>query len=486
MRWYIFLLLMIAGVAIAGDATARETASKVKFRGERCYMYRFLLKDKHGTPFSLDKPREFLSRKSVERRRRQGITVDSTDLPVSPRYLRLFDIDGVRVVGTSRWHNSVLVRVADTTLVGILRSMDCVALCVRVWQSPDSISNEPVSSRFNTSFNSWDTVKTTRYGAADEQIRMLNGHRLHEAGYNGRGMTIAVLDGGFMNVDRIPAFAAVNIKGSHDFVSQAMEGLSGYRPSGSRKYRNAGDEELYRGADHGTKVLSAMAVNAPNVYIGTAPGAAYWLLRCEDRYTEQPVEEDYWTMAAEFADSVGADIINSSLGYNEFDNHVGDHRYYELDGHTAFISQSASMLADKGIVLVNSAGNSGMGPWKKIVFPADADGILTVGAVTPQLTNAPFCGVGPTQDGRVKPDVMALGSPASVISGRGAVVQDMGTSFATPIVCGLVACLWQSRPHLTAREIIELVRQYGGNREHPDNIFGYGLPDFGKAVTFGR
>lgn len=486
MRWYICLLLLVAGLAGGSVTTAREAASKVKYRGERCYMYRFTLKDKHGTPYSIDKPREYLSRRAVERRRRQGLRVDSTDLPVSPRYLQLFRIDGVRVIGTSRWHNSVLVRMTDTTLVATLRSFDCVTGCVRVWQSPDSIVRDPVSTRFNTAFNQWDTIKGSHYGAADEQIRMLNGQRLHEAGYTGRGMIIAVLDGGFMNADRIPAFTGINIKGSHDFVGQAVEGLPYSNISGSRKYKDAGDEELFRGADHGTKVLSAMAVNVPNVYVGTAPGAAYWLLRCEDRHTEQPVEEDYWTMAAEFADSVGADIINSSLGYNEFDNHAGDHLYHELDGHTAFISQSASMLAGKGIILVSSVGNSGMGQWKKIVFPSDATDILSVGAVTPQLTNAPFCGVGPTQDGRVKPDVMALGSPASVISGRGAVVQDMGTSFATPIVCGLMACLWQAHQHLTARDIIEVVRQSGNNHDHPDNIYGYGLPDFGKADSLAK
>lgn len=191
-------------------------------------------------------------------------------------------------------------------------------------------------------------------------------------------------------------------------------------------------------------------------------------------------------MAAEFADSVGADIINSSLGYTQFDRHLGDHRYRDMDGHTAFISQSASMLADKGMILITSAGNSGMGPWKKIVFPADAENIITVGAVTPKGMNAPFCGVGPTQDGRTKPDVMAQGSPAAVISGRGTINRDMGTSFSTPVVCGLTACLWQALPGKTAKEIMDLVRRSADNTDHPDNIFGYGIPDFGRAYDMGR
>ena len=191
-------------------------------------------------------------------------------------------------------------------------------------------------------------------------------------------------------------------------------------------------------------------------------------------------------MAAEFADSVGVAVINSSLGYYEYDNHYGDHPLWHLDGSTALISRTASMLAGKGIILVNSAGNNGMGPWKKITFPADAHDILTVGAVTTENSNAPFSGVGNTADGRIKPDVVALGSPAVLVSSRGTVLEDMGTSFSTPLVCGLVACLWQALPSLTPREIIELVRHSGDNDIHPDNIFGYGIPDFYKALMSGR
>ena len=295
---------------------------------------------------------------------------------------------------------------------------------------------------------------------------MLVGQRLHNIGHKGKGMTIAVLDGGFQNVDVIPAFKHANIVGTKDFV-----------------FPNS--QYFFQETDHGTKVLSAMASNEPQVLIGTAPEARYWLLRCEDQQTEQAVEEDYWAMAAEFADSVGADIITSSLGYNEYD-HASCYHQRDLDGKTALISRTASMLAKKGIVLVNSAGNSGMGPWKKISFPADARDILTVGAVNIEKKNAPFSGVGPTQDGRVKPDVMALGSPATLISGRGTIVRDMGTSFSTPLVAGLVACLWQAFPDKTALEIINLVRQSGSSWKEPDNIFGYGIPNFWRAYMIGK
>ena len=296
---------------------------------------------------------------------------------------------------------------------------------------------------------------------------MLQGQRLHNIGLRGKGMTIAVLDGGFQNVNVIPAFMRGNIIGTKDFV-----------------YPNS--PFFYQETDHGTKVLSAMAANIPNVLIGTAPEARYWLLRCEDQQTEQPVEEDYWAMAAEFADSAGVDIISSSLGYNDYDDAPDYYHQRDLDGQTALISRTASMLAKKGIILVNSAVNSGMGPWKKISFPADANDILTVGAVNMVKKNAPFSGVGPTQDGRVKPDVMALGSPASLISGRGSIIRDMGTSFSTPLVAGLVACLWQALPEKTALEIIELVRQTGSNAKDPDNIFGYGIPNFWRAYMIGK
>jgi subtilisin family serine protease len=191
-------------------------------------------------------------------------------------------------------------------------------------------------------------------------------------------------------------------------------------------------------------------------------------------------------MAAEMADSAGVDIINSSLGYNDYDKPHKSLLLKELDGRSTLISRTASMLARKGIILVNSAGNTGMGPWKKICVPADADNILSVGAVTPQGTNAPFSAVGPSQDGRVKPDIVAIGSPAVLISGRGTVVRDMGTSFSTPVVCGLVACLWQSMPNKSASEIINLIRSTADNYQSPNNIYGYGMPNFWRAFMIGN
>ena len=455
------MLLNLILVALTLSQRASATAPpKKKYPGGKCYIWRYTLEDKRESGYTLERPQRWLSHKSIERRKKQGLPLDSTDLPVSTGYLKAIERMAYeanrntkkltvesRVIGTSRWNNSVLVRSADTTLLQAIGKQAYVKRCEQVWIAPDSIERM-IKTKANYYFNSWDSLKGNVYGHGHEQI-------------------IAILDGGFMNADQIPAFQHANIEGAKDFV-----------------YPNS--QFFYQETDHGTKVLSTMATNEPEVLVGTAPEARYWLLRCEDQQTEQPVEEDYWAMAAEFADSLGADIITSSLGYTEYDNLPGYYHQYDLDGHTSFISRTASMLASKGIILVNSAGNSGMGPWKKITFPADAENTLTVGALNQQGVNAPFSGVGPTQDMRIKPDVMALGSPASLISGRGGVIRDMGTSFSTPIIAGLVACLWQALPNKTAMEIMDLVRQNSSNHEKPDNVYGYGTPNFWRAYMIGR
>ena len=444
--------------------------AKVKFKGQKAFVYRYYLKDKKGGNVSLDRPAHFLSQKSLARRKRQGLKVDSTDLPIPDVQLREFRVKDATVIGTSRWNNTVVVSARDTALLNQLAQLPIVREARMVYQYPDSVDNnyEPFRPKHHDYFNRWDSLHNDPLGMARQQMEMIGGDRLHELDLRGQGMTIAVLDGGFQNVDQLPCFFGTKIVGIKDFVTPHR------------------DDHFYDGIDHGTKVLSALAADAPEVMMGTAPEAGYWLLRCEDPVTEMPIEEDYWAMAAEFADSVGVDIINSSLGYQEYDNGLGEYRLQDLDGEQTLISHTASMLARKGIVLCNSAGNSGMGSWKKITVPADANDILTVGAVDHRQKNASFASVGPTQDGRVKPDVVAQGVGTTLISGRGTLIRDMGTSFSTPIVCGLVACLWQGLPGKTALEIIELVRQSASQYDTPDNIYGYGLPDFWQAYMIGK
>ena len=466
MRRLLMILLILAAM-LTNNCQAQSHAHKVRNKECPSYIYRVCLKDKQESPYTLDRPTRFLSRRSVERRRRQGLPLDSTDLPVTPKYIKQIETIKVNILGTSRWNNTVLVQMKDTLEMERIKMLPFVRAYKMVWQAPDSIEPTALKTRYEETFHEWDSVATTPYGRAAKQIKSLNGHRLHDINCMGEGMMIAVLDGGFKNVDRIPAFGRMDIRGIRDFVYPAS-------PS------------IYYEIDHGTKVLSTMAVRQPCYYIGTAPQASYWLLRCEDTHSEQEVEEDYWAMAAEFADSVGCDLINSSLGYNNFDKGHESHQLWQLDGHSTYISHSASLVAQKGMILVNSAGNSGMGPWKKLTFPADAEDCLTVGAVTDLLTHAPFSSIGPTQDGRVKPDVVAIGSPATIVTGRGSIAQDMGTSFAAPIICGLTACLWQALPDKTAHEIMELIRQTSNNKEHPDNITGYGVPNFWRAYMIGK
>ena len=447
-------------------AVARADGERKAYPGGECHLYRLTLKDKEGSPYSLSHPEEFLSEKSLLRRQRQGLAVDSTDLPISPRYLELLAEAELRVVSRSRWTNTVVVALPKPDDMGLLRELSFVTDVVRLFSSPDSVN---LSSRNNlvATVEKWDTTGAGHYGHGLEQIKMIGGVKLHEAGFRGRGMTIAVIDGGFMNADCIAALRNVSVVGYRDFV---------YPPS----------PDFFAELDHGTEVLSTMAANLPDTLVGTAPEARFLLLRSEDGRSESLAEEDFWCAAAEYADSIGVDVVNTSLGYHHFDNYLGEHRYRDLDGKTAVCSRAASLMAGKGMILVTSAGNEGLGTWKKINVPGDADDVLTVGAVNSMRVNTGFSSVGPTADGRVKPDVMAKGFHAAVIAGNGRLTTANGTSFSSPITCGLVACLWQALPKCTALDIINLVRQSGHQYETPDNVFGYGLPDFWKAYEMGR
>ena len=466
-RWIWTWAFLLTATSIF--AASPHMAERVKYKNGPSFIYRLYLTDKKASPYSLNHPGLYLSRRSIERRKRQQLPIDSTDLPVNPRYMHQIEQKDVCIIGQSRWQNTVLVRLKDSTRIHQLEQLAFVASTKLVWIAPDSVTPTAQKTPYRDDFEERDSIGGLYYGKNDSQIRLLQGHRLHQIGLSGKDMMIAIIDGGFKNVNRIPAFQLIDICGYQDFVSPASP-------------------NIFAETDHGTKVLSTMAINTPYFYIGTAPKASYWLLRREDQQTEQEVEEDYWTMAAEFADSVGCDLINSSLGYHEYDHPWMSHQLRHLDGHTAFVSRSASLLASKGIILVNSAGNSGMSPWKKIGVPSDADDILTVGAITADEPRhiAPFSSVGPSQDGRIKPDVVAIGAPAFLVNGRGVMIEDMGTSFSAPTVCGLAACLWEGLPEKSAIEIINLIRQNSDNYDHPDNIYGYGIPDFWRAYMKGR
>lgn len=426
------------------------------------YRYRVTLADKNSTEYSLSHPEAFLSEKAIQRRAWQGVEVDSTDLPVCRSYINKVVEKGVSLVHTSKWNNTLLVECADTTSMEEVMQLPFVTAIKKVWTR--SASEAPAEDDRKKQITDDWVAYGSYYGAASYQVEMLNVDKLHKEGFTGKGLTIAVIDGGFLNVDAVKMMKGVHIEGTRNFVR---------------------DESVYERGSHGLKVLSCMAVNTPYGMVGTAPDASYWLLCSEDNDVEMPVEEDYWAAAVEFADSVGVDMINTSLGYSTFDDSACNYTYSQLDGHTSLMSRSADMAGRKGIVVVCSAGNEGNKKWKKITIPADAEHVITVGAVDRDGSNTLFSSVGNTADGRIKPDVMALGGRSGIVNEDGTTDWANGTSFAAPILCGAVACLWQACPRLTAAEITDLVRKAGDRADSPDNIYGYGIPDFWKAYQMG-
>ena len=421
--------------------------------------YRICLKDKAATEYRLDKPEAYLSAKAIERRKRQGLAIDSTDLPVCAQYVDAIRQKGVHVVLTGKWENFVTVSCNDTATIGQIASLPFVRSVEKVWTRP--AGGKRGDAQRDSLINRPDSLAGQYYGAGEAQIRLSQGDKLHEAGFRGQGMTVAVIDAGYHNADRIIALANAKVLGTKDFVNAS--------------------EDIYAEQRHGMMVWSCMAMNRPEVMVGTAPEASYWLLRSEDDYSEHLVEQDQWAAAVEFADSVGVDVINTSLGYYTFDDASKNYTYRQLDGHYALMSRQASHIADKGMVLVCSAGNSGDDSWKKITPPADAENVLTVGAVNKAGVLATFSSIGNTADNRIKPDVVAVGYKADVVGTDGNLTKANGTSFASPILCGMVTCLWQACPTLTAKQLIELVRRSGDRAEWPDNIYGYGVPDVWKA-----
>lgn len=447
MRKTFFLLLFTLAVV---SASAQQDTLK----------YRISLTDKAATAFSLEHPEAFLSEKAIERRRKQHLPIDSTDLPVCRKYIDEIRRQGVNIVVTGKWENFVTVSCNDSSLIDRIAALPFVRTAEKVWMAPEG--DGPMMSTHRDSLINRPTMyPDSVYGLAINQIQLSNGDKLHREGFKGQGMTIAVIDAGFHNADKITAMQNIRVLGTKDFVNPQAD--------------------IFAESSHGMMVLSCIGMNRPGIMTGTAPEASFWLLRSEDEYSEHLVEQDYWAAAVEFADSVGADVLNTSLGYYTFDDKSKDYKFRDLNGRHALMSRQASRVADKGMVLVCSAGNSGMGSWKKITPPGDADNVLTVGAIDKEGVLAPFSSIGNTADHRIKPDIMAVGLGADVIRTDGNQGKANGTSFSSPIMCGMVTCLWQACPELTAKEVIELVRRSGDRTDYPDNIYGYGVPDMWKA-----
>lgn len=429
--------------------------------------------DKNDSPFSIENPEEFLSLRAIERRQNQGIDIDMYDLPVNPQYLLAVAEIGVEILNPTKWMNGVTVHTEDIALI------DSIALLPFVEDISIVSYVEIDTSGFvkpNLDFETFVSVPPKElqsdrrdtefdYGFGLNQIAMLKGDEFHEMGYRGKGMVIAVLDAGFVNTDTLSIFDSLwlnnQILGTWDFVN--------------------GTEVSFNGHYHGTMVLSCMGGNAPGLLIGTAPEASYWLLQSEFAPTEYIIEEYNWVSAAEFADSVGADIINSSLAYHDYDVPMKNINptYEDLNGDTQLVTIGADIAAAKGILVVNSMGNSGNDTtWHWLAAPSDGDSIMGVGAVDSFETIANFSSYGPSADGRVKPNLVAMGRKATVASPYSpGVNQANGTSFSSPIMAGISAILWQANPEKNNMDILRALEQSSDRYDNPDDRYGHGIPD---------
>lgn len=463
MRHAFPLFSVLVGLFSLVPAKAQQSRHIVAFR------------DKKATEFSLANPGAFLSLRAIERRLRFNIPVDSTDLPVCKAYIdSIAALPDVRVVHASKWLNQLLVVTTNSASLKRMSGFPFVRSSRPVARraAPVSVESERMEEKVN------DLMETNRidrsspsqfysYGQTKAQIDIHNGAFLHDNGFRGKGMVVAVLDAGYRGYLTNPALDSLRARngllGTWDFVLN--------------------EATVNEDDPHGLYCLSIMASNIPGLLVGTSPEASYLLFRTEDAFSEYPVEEHNWAVGAERADSLGADLITSSLGYSTYDDPSFDHRYADMDGSTTMVTRAADMAAAKGMIVTNSAGNAGASPWKYISAPADGDSVLAVGATNANRVVAGFSSYGPSADGRVKPDIASVGSGTVVANTSGRPASGSGTSFSNPNIAGLVVCLWQAFPEFRNMEIVDAVRRSGDRWADPDDRTGYGIPDMRAAFA---
>jgi serine protease AprX len=426
--------------------------------------------DKNGSPYSIGTPSAYLSARAIQRRVTQNIPIQIDDLPVNQNYISQVEAIGVTVLNRSKWFNAISIFTNDTNKLNSIKALPFVqnATVLNRYASTGRSERVDKFEMENLPVPLADASAKTQslnYGQGLNQIQMLGGDLLHDLGYKGEGTIIAVMDGGFSGADNMNTFdslrAGNQILGTRDFVD--------------------GGINVYGFSSHGSSVLSTMGANVPGTLIGTAPKASYYLIRTEDTFSEYPIEEFNWASGAEYADSVGADVINSSLGYTTFDNPVFNHTYANQDGKSNLSAKAAARAASKGIMVVIAAGNEGGSSFHYISSPADADSVLSIGATDGTGVYAGFSSTGPSYDGRIKPNVAAQGQGAVVAYPGGGVGGGNGTSFASPIIAGLVACLKQANPTKTYLQLIDGIQQSASQYNNPDSLRGYGIPNFNLA-----
>lgn len=422
--------------------------------------------DKPNSASFLLNPISELSQRSIDRRTAQKIAIDIKDAPVYQAYIdQVSATNGIVVLAKSKWLNALHIRgsIDDIRALATLYFVNDVQFADYALNANNKLLRPQIK---NAAAKNLNTNIDFNYGSSNNQISMLSGQLLHQQNFTGLGKIIAVLDAGFPSVNSSQPFARLRdnnkILGGYNYVSRSSD--------------------FYTANSHGTLVLSTMGGYAENQLVGTAPDASYYLFVTEDAATENPIEESLWVEAAEEADRLGADIINTSLGYFDYDNPNYSHTYSRMNGVTTFISRGANVAFTRGMVVVVSAGNSGNSSNPNIAAPADAINVLTVGAVDANRTYASFSSRGPSFDARIKPDVMAKGQSATVATVSGRIGTSSGTSFSGPIIAGMVACLWQALPNKTAAEIMQIIKQSSDNFATPNANYGYGIPNFSTAI----
>lgn len=463
MKKIIFLLIIALFVAKA-DSHAQFSKYIIK------------LKDKGTNPFSISNPSAYLTARSILRRTRQSIAIDSTDLPITPRYIDSIRLAGaVTILNTSKWLNQVAIQTTDAAALAKISSFPFVISAGPI-AARNNGATVPVNKKLDAEYTgivhnpTQSTIAADyyNYGQSYGQVRLHNGEFLHNRGFRGQGMQMAVLDAGFFHYLTLPTFDSIRnngqVLGTWDFV--------------------AGNASVDEDNAHGMNCLSTIAANMPGVFMGTAPKTSFYLYRTEDVASEYPIEEQNWVAGMERADSLGIDISSTSLGYFTFDNAVFNYTYANMDGNTTLSAKGADLAAKKGIICVIAAGNEGNSAWRYIISPSDADSVMAVGAVSTAGNVGSFSSYGPSSDGQIKPSVAAVGVGAVVANpSTGQPTFGNGTSFACPNMAGLTTCLWQAFPEVNNMRIISVMQESATRATNPNDRIGYGIPDMKKAFV---
>lgn len=429
--------------------------------------YFVYLKDKSNSTFSISAPEKFLSKRSIDRRKNQNIAINSLDIPVNLNYINQLKTAGAKIIGTSKWLNAVLIETNPEILAKISK-LDFV----KNIDGNQDIRGAKVAtiSKMTGTIDKFGSYEEFNYGNSLNQIQQLGVDEMHKKGFTGKGVLVAVFDAGFDKAQTMDAFkhlfSAKKIVKTYDFVSN--------------------DTTVFESHWHGTAAMSCIGAKLNAQLVGTAPDADFALYKTEDVGSETRIEEVYWLFAAENADSLGVDVINSSLGYYSFDNPSTDYKFEDLNGDKTISARAADYAVARGIIVVNSAGNEGNNSWNHIVTPADADSVISVGAVDAIGNTVGFSSPGPNAKNTLKPEVSARGSQTTVAISNPNASSSSGTSFSSPLIAGMVASLKQQFPQYSAMKIRELLLKSASKYETPDNKIGYGIPSYKRFVELAQ